>query len=402
MFRFFSRHAWIFAVIFLLILFPVSLTSQARLNNRALITGLAIDKNESGYVVTAQIARPLSSREASGESAVLDFVSESGSSVTECVKKITFEIGEIAGLSHTNFIILSKAVLEDNAIKALDYFLRDLQIPTSVMIVYSKGNAKDVMAKTSDLDLSVSLGLQKVFMFKEEALSTLMVPLQNFIDDAFNPSAFSILPELDITTEETSSSGQSDDKSKSVGKGRIKYFTPFAIFKNGKFLGEINNENEIRAFLLAKAKNSHQFNLVIDGVNDDVYNNASVGVRVSDKNVKMAVSLGEKPTLNLNIMLDKVKLLEVNNNAILSGAYIAQKPYLTKTLERAIACQLENDLKIVFNKTKVIGADVFGFADFAYKFNHKEWGEFINSIPNADDYLNYVDFNVKVEVSSFI
>ena len=401
MFRFFSRHAWVFAIIFLLILFPVSLTSQARLNNRALITGLAIDKDENGYVVTAQIARPLSSREASGESAVLDFVSESGSSVVECVKKITFEIGEIAGLSHTNFIILSKAVLKDNAIKALDYFLRDLQIPTSVMLAYSQGSAKDVITKTSDLDLSVSLGLQKVFMFKEEALSTLMVPLQNFIDDAFNPSAFSVLPELDITTDDSNSSSEGE-QNKSVGKGRIKYFTPIAIFKNGKFLGEINDQNEIRAFLLAKAKNSHQFNLVIDGVNDDVYDDASVGVRVSDKNVKMAVSLGENPTLSLNIMLDKVKLLEVNNNAILSGAFIAQKPYLTKTLERAIASQLENDLRIVFNKTKAIGADAFGFADLAYKFNNKEWGEFISSIPNADDYLSYVDLIVNVEVSSFI
>ena len=151
MFRFFLRHAWIFAIIFLLILFPVSLTSQARLNNRALITGLAIDKDEAGFVVTAQIARPLSSREASGEAATLDFVSESGSSVVECVKKITFEIGEIAGLSHTNFIILGKAVLEDNAIKPLDYFLRDLQIPTSVMLAYSSGKAKDVMTKTPRL-----------------------------------------------------------------------------------------------------------------------------------------------------------------------------------------------------------------------------------------------------------
>ena len=402
MFRFFSRHAWIFAIIFLLILFPVSLTSQARLNNRALITGLAIDKDEAGFIVTAQIARPLSSREASGEAAILDFVSESGQSVVECVKKITFEIGEIAGLSHTNFIILGKAVLEDNAIKPLDYFLRDLQIPTSVMLAYSSGKAKDVMTKTSNLDLSVSLGLQKVFMFKEEALSTLMVPLQKFIDDAFNPSAFSILPELDISVESGNSSSESGNQDKTSGKGRIKYFTPFAIFKGGKFLGEITNQNEIRAYLLAKAGNSHQFNLSIENVNDDVYNDANVGIRVGEKNVEMAVSLGEKPTLSLRVMLDKVKLLEVNNNAVLTGSFIAQKPYLTKTLEKAISSQLENDLNIVFNKTKALGADVFCFADRAYKFNNKEWGKFIETIPNADDYLNYVDFNVKVEVTSFI
>ena len=43
---FLKKHIALFIVIVILLVFPVSLSSQAKLSMRIIVTGLAIDKNE--------------------------------------------------------------------------------------------------------------------------------------------------------------------------------------------------------------------------------------------------------------------------------------------------------------------------------------------------------------------
>ena len=139
MIRYFKRHAWLFALIAFLLLFPQALSSQARLNNRVLITGLALDKVENGYEITAQVVMPTSGSESGGEGANLNFITETGASLVEGIKKISYNIGEIAGLSHTNFIILGESLFDDNIIADLDYFIRDATLPNSMMLLFCEG-----------------------------------------------------------------------------------------------------------------------------------------------------------------------------------------------------------------------------------------------------------------------
>lgn len=440
MIRLFKRYIWIVVLVAILCLFPQALSSQARLNNRVLVTGLAIDKVEEGFEVTAQVVLPIPGSEAGGEGATLDFVTEKGASILEGISKISYKIGEIAGLSHANFIILGEGMLEGHSQSALDYFIRDSRIPNSIMLLFCRGSAKDQLKNTNDLELSVALGLQKVYLYKQASLNSRMVAMQEFIDYAYEPAGTSILPEIEITKDggnasassaesggsaaggsgsssgssSSGGSGSSSGSSSSGGSGssnggqkkdgRLKYYTPLAYFKKGEFKGIIENQDEIIAYLLTQ-KHTKQFDLVIKDVDDGViYENASVGLRVLKKYSKISTDFsGNNPKLKIEITLDQIQLLEVeNDNREVLGAYPNLKPYINKTLKDAIKKQIKEKITNVFETTKSENVDLFRAADMAYRFNKTEWQKYLKTCGNIDNYLENFEIEVKVNVKTFI
>lgn len=460
--RFFRRHTWLIVLLAFLCLFPQALTSQARLNNRVLITGLAIDKTDKGYLVTAQTVFPSAGSESGGEGAELNFISEEGVSITESIKKLSYNIGKIAGLSHMNFLLISDSIFEDkNVATTLDYFLRDPYLPNSIMLLYCKGNAQEQLQKTKNLELSVGLGLQKIYSYKESSLNSKMVALQDFISDSLDPSKVSIVPQLNITEAQSGenasssssessgegstsgatgsapsgggnsaagsssssgsgggsgSSGSGDSGGDSGGqssggnsaasaavKGRIQFFTPFAYFKNGKFMGEITDQKEIISYLLPTNK-TQAFDLVIENVNDgNVYHDAKVGLRIYKKSSKINVDFsGARPKAKFKIGFDKVQFMEVINDGVAyEGAYQNLKVYENDTLKEAAKKQLAENFKKVVNAGKKANVDIFKIADFCYRFKNKEWKEFLKNISNIDNYLDEIDFEFDLEIRNF-
>ncbi len=468
--RFFRRHTWLIVLLAFLCLFPQALTSQARLNNRVLITGLAIDKTDRGYLVTAQTVFPSAGSESGGEGAELNFISEEGVSITESIKKLSYNIGKIAGLSHMNFLLISDSIFEDeNVSTTLDYFLRDQHLPNSIMLLYCKGSAQEQLQKTKNLELSVGLGLQKIYIYKESSLNSKMVTLQDFISDSLDPSKVSIVPQLNITEAQSgentsspssessgegstsgatvstpsgvgdsasgssSSSGSGSSGSSGSGggsgssgssgsgggsggqssggnseasaavKGRIQFFTPFAYFQNGKFMGEITDQKEIISFLLPTNK-TQVFDLVIENVNDgNVYHDAKVGLRIYKKSSKINVDFsGARPKAKFKIGFDKVQLMEVINDGVAyEGANQNLKVYENNALKKAAHKQLAENFKKVVSAGKKANVDIFKIADFCYRFKNKEWKEFLKNISNIDNYLDEIDFEFDLEIRNF-
>ena len=412
MIRFLARRAWIIALIALIFLFPQALTSQARLNNRVLITGIGIDKTDSGYQVSAQLVIPKGGSDASGEPANLLVITEDGISMIEGLRKVAFKIGKIAGLSHTSFIVLGKSMFDENILTDLDYFIREAQIPNSTMLVYSDGSAKEEIEKLNKMDITASMGLQKVYLYKEESLNSNMITLTEFIRNANQPSHTSVLAQLKVESEENESGSggsggsggeESAGETASPNSGRIIYYTPFAYFKKGKFAGEISNVREIVAYLLTQP-GGNRFDIVVENVNDGgVFVNAQVGLRVQNKSVETRVKfVDNRPVLNINITLDRVKLLEVNNEDVsYQWAFTTLKPYKNDALEKEIKNQIKDAVSMVFEKTKAQNIDLFNAADFAAKFNKKEWDSYLKTLANIDDYMQNVDVNISVEIKNF-
>ena len=140
---FLKKHIGIVILLVIIIAFPASMSTQARLNMRIIITGLAIDKTETGYEVTAQIVKtaPGSGAEKSGAS--IDFVTDTGETIVSAISKLSYKSGKIAGFSHTNFILVGKEMLEESLLKTLNYFLRDNLIKNSVLLLVATDSASE-------------------------------------------------------------------------------------------------------------------------------------------------------------------------------------------------------------------------------------------------------------------
>ena len=179
--RFFKKNIWLIIIMVLVVVFPTGLSNQAKLNMRTIVTGLAIDKTSDGYEVTAQVVKTVSGTESSGIGAEIEFISDNAKTVSKGLAKLLYKAGKVSAFSHTNFIILGKDILSDDVTKCLDIFLRDKVIKNSAMILFSKEKASDEIKKTKNLELSVGLGLQKVYSFKQEESEGLMMTVLDFL-----------------------------------------------------------------------------------------------------------------------------------------------------------------------------------------------------------------------------
>ncbi|MBQ7453364.1 MAG: hypothetical protein IJS68_03810 [Clostridia bacterium] len=401
MIRFLKRKGWIIVLVLFLMLFPQSLSSQARLNNRVLITGLAIDKTAGTYSVTAQVAMPIAGGEGK-PSASFEFVTDSGKTITEALNKTGYKIGKIAGLSHTNFIMLGAGVMEDNLIDDLDYFVRDAHLPNSVMIVACEGSAEEEIKKTKSLELPVGLALQKVYLFKQDALNSIMVPAHRFVDMAYEPSKVSVVPTIKIedSGEGGGQGGQSQGEEKTA---RLEYITPIKYFKNGVYVDELAGKDEVFAYLVAQSFGK-SFDMVVNNVDDrSMFFNAEVGLRVGKKATKTSIDFsGFAPKAKITIDLKDILLLEVNNENGNPSGLLTNSTYVNnQTLNEAIKGQISEKIQQVFDKTKQQNVDLFGFINHAYRFNYGDYKKYIQYNVGEDAFLQNLELEVEVRVGNY-
>lgn len=196
--NFLKKHIGLVVLMVMIFAFPASMSTQARLNMRIIITGLAIDKVDDGYEVTAQIVKTTPGSESSGTGATINFISDTGGTLISAISKLSYKAGKVAGFSHTNFILLGKKMLENDLTKDLNYFIKDNIIKDSVLVLIADGSAKEEIMKTKDVELSVGLGLQKVFMYKEKESDGTMTTLLTFMNNSNNFSKTAVASVLSL------------------------------------------------------------------------------------------------------------------------------------------------------------------------------------------------------------
>lgn len=424
--KFLKRHTWIMLIIAFLIFVPQSFSYQAKLNMRVVVTGMGIDKSGDEYEITAQVVMPAPGSESGGGSASIGLISEKGKNVSEGVRKIAYKIGKTAGLSHMSFLVLGQSMLEENLSETLDYFVRDRELNSSVMMLISPTSAKDVISKTKDLELSASVGLQKVFIYKQSSLNGVMMPIIEFIGNSFELAKSSAVGGLFISEEgqealgegtgkslqnqtqqkqgageqggktQNSESGQGGENGKSQN-GRIKYYNDVYYFKNGRYVNKLDEEDElIGYFLTGEALNNGQ--LTVQGVSGGVLNNATVGLQFRAEKTKRKVAFeDDKPALVFEIKIKDMQVVELlNKNNLSEKLYQDLDSETIKAIKEATERTIEADITKAFEKAKSDGVDIFKFADNCYRFRPKQWKSFYKEY--GDAYLSQVSIKVKTEI----
>ena len=447
--NFFKKHSWIWVLIACLVFIPQSFTYQAKLNMRVLVTGIAIDKSGEEYEITAQVIMPTPGSEAGGMGARLDFISEKGDSVAEGLQKIAYKIGKTAGLSHTNFVLVGESMLEENLASALDYFARNAKVTPSVMLLVCAGSAKDMIQQTQNLELSVGVGLQKVFIFKQSSLNGLIMPLDEFINRSFTlaKSAFIsgilIAPEGEETLGETTdatnklttggagegssgnqtsqsqsqeSSGSEDGSSSSSGtsgqqssksstgqsdekKARIKFYNDVYYFKNGVYVNKLDKEEEILGVFWADVI-SNNGDFKVSNVNGGLLEDATIGIHFTRKTTKTSVKFKNgNPVLVFDISIRDAQIVEIlNHDKPNVNIYNKHDEEMIELVKRSIEEEVEKCILAAFNKAKNDNVDIFDIGERAYQTKTKEWKKYYSE--NGDNYLKNCDVEVNVKIKN--
>jgi len=382
---------------------------------RVIVTGLAIDKNENKYEVTAQVVMPASGSESGGMGARIDFISEEGSCVAEGIQRIAYKIGKVAALSHMSFVMVGEEMLDDNLAVNLDFFARDAHVAPAVTLLICEGKAKDTIKETKNLELSVGLSLQKVFIYKQASLNGLVMPLEEFINNAFSLSKSSMVSGVVIKKEGEEKSqenqGSASKEEEGVQQGssngglgeeknaRIKYYNDVYYFKNGEYVNKFTDEKAILGVFLADlVSNSGDFKLT--NVTDDVLNEATIGLEFSNKKTTTKINFEKgKPVFNVNIKIKDVQITEILNKDRPSiKIYEKQDDKIIRIIEKHLIEEIKECVETAFEKSKLDNVDIFDIAEKAYQTKTKEWKKYYKE--HGENYLKNIKINVNVKIGN--
>lgn len=423
MMTFIKKYLWVVIIIISLILVPQSLNIQSELNMRIIVTAIGVDFSDDKYEVTAQVVRPSDGSTAEGGSAGLDFISAKADTVAEAMYKVSFLLGKTAGLGHVNTICFGKSVVDGNlAIPTIDYFLRDARIPTSCLLVVCDGESSEELKKTKALELSNAVGIQKLYLYKEQSMNGTMIQLERFVNDYYKIGSTSIISgmkfEDESSSEGSSGSGSGEGQgggSSSSGSGgegstsgsggseekpkqRIAFNNKVYLFKNGNKVFEFDEDNGVKGLNYANSKSKSGIISLNNISDDEYYDNARVSVFVRDKKVSIdAYFDGDTPICKMRVKTSRNEVIEIDNASgeKFETLYI-QRDFLTKKVEEKIKEEMEKEIKNTFNLAKEANADVFHLGDELYSKNPKKWKKFIQKY--GENYVSHINFDVCIEI----
>lgn len=428
--EFFKKRIGLIILIIVLLAFPSSMSTQARLNMRAIVTGLAIDKVDGKYEVTAQIVKTSPSTESGGEKATVNFVSDTAETIIGAMAKLSYKTGKTAGFSHANFLILGKEVLEDNLIKTLDYFMRDNIISDSMLLLLAEDKASEEMKKTKDVELSIAIGLQKVFMYREKEGDGVMVSLLEFLRDSTSLSRTSVASVLNLKSNDenskdnplgksSSSGGASGSGNESSGSGggsdgesgstggesgtedggeqgggeKYQYFeaqTSLGVFVDGKKIGELKDD-EVLGFMLANKKTTID-EVQVENVKADSLEQAKIGVKIKNKNVSRKVSFeNDIPCLDIVVKIKHASIYEIENDKLIDIPTEVEFEAIKKAIKEKVA----KDISKCFAKSKEYNADIWSAYELSFKHYYYKT---IKNYKISDEFLKDLRLNVRVEI----
>ena len=416
MINFFKKRIGLIILLVTILAFPSSLSTQARLNMRAIVTGLAIDRVDDKYEITAQIVKTSPSTESGGEKATVNFVSDTDKTIIGAISKLSYKTGKTAAFSHTNFVILGKDVLEEDLTTTLDYFMRDNITNDSMLLLMAEDKASDEIKKTKDVELSIAIGLQKVFMYREKEGDGVMTSLLDFMKDSNSVSGASVVSLLSLeknvesgednplgdkkqgstdSTANTGSSGESgtEDGGEQGGGSKYQYFkaqTELWCFVDGQFVGKLEKD-EVLGYMLANKKATID-DVYVDEIENEILKAKIIGVKIKDKTNKLKVRFEDNtPCLDLTVKIKNSAVYEIQSDELIDVPTDAE----FEEIKKEISNKISKNISACFEKLKSLGADVWGAYDLAQKYHYKKTNETYNS---RSEFLNALRLNVIVEI----
>ena len=407
---FFKKRIGLIILLVAIFAFPSSLSTQARLNMRAIVTGLAIDKVDDKYEVTAQIVKTSPSTESGGEKATVNFVSDNDETVIGAISKLSYKTGKTSAFSHTNFIIIGKDVLEEDLTQTLDYFMRDNITNDSMLLLVAEEKASNEIKKTKDVELSIAIGLQKVFMYREKEGDGVMNSVLEFMKDSKESSGTSVVSLLALekndeqsednptgggSSSSSGSSGESgtEDGGEQGGGSKYQYFkaqTELGCFVDGRYVGKLEKD-EVLGYMLANKKATID-DVYAEDFDKSVFNAKRVGAKIKDKTNKLKIRYENNiPCLDLVVKIKNSAIYEIQSEEFIDAPTDAEFSEIKNGLKKKIA---ENVSKC-FEKSKELKADIWGAYLLAQKHHYKQTNMYYK---NREDFLSNLKLNVIVEI----
>lgn len=395
--KFLRKYIWLFLIISLIILFPQSLSNQAELNMRMIITGIGIDYKDDKYTLTSQIVLPSSKNETSSINAHLSQVETTGETISAAIQDLSFKLGKIPEFSHLEYVLIGKSLEKQNIVGCLDYFFRNFKLKNSIMLFSAEEDASETIKSISKLELSVALNMQKLFLSSEQNTQGIAKTYVEFTSDSFSKSGVSVIDTLSFNKEESQESSSSS-KDSAEKPSTIKLMSSLKLYKKGVLSGKIENKDQIFGYHLLNNK-SISSNLSLKNFSYGDIQNANINLRLDRISKKITTKFdSNKPTFNITLVINECHIDEIACDGINKNIYSSILPYKSQDeILNAAKDKLRENITECFLTAQSQNCDIYQLANYAHITDSKKWQTYLNQLANEDEYIKTLNINVNIE-----
>lgn len=348
------------------------------LNQLAITTGIAVDKENDNYKITIMIAN--SKKSSSSDDSITPSAAVydgTGQTIYEAFKDTSLSVSKQIYLSHIDVLVLSEEVAKNNLTDVIDFLFRYPQTRNNFYLVLAKDKkASDILKVTTPLETFPSQNLAKNLEITDKLQGfTYTVDFTDFTKSLVSEGINPILPSVTIIGN--SEEGNKEENVQQNEPSTYLKLDMLGLFKKDKFVAWAN-PNQSKG---------------INIINNKIY---ILGVIIDYQNEKIVTEITEMKT-DFKVENNKVKITidttgaiqEVNSNVDL---------YNLKTIEEIQNSDVEKIKEYVndaINLAKDNKTDIFGFGNYVYKNNPKKW----NEIKDKWDDEIFPSLEVEIEVN---
>ena len=341
-----------------LILLLTGCWNYRELNQLAITTGIAVDKENDNYKITIMIANSKKNSGSDGSitpsAAVYD---GTGNTIYEAFKDTSLSVSKQIYLSHIDVLVLSEEIAKNNLTDVIDFLFRYPQTRNNFYLVLAKDKkASEILKVTTPLETFPSQNLAKNLEITDKLQGyTYTVDFTDFTKSLVSEGINPVLPSVTLIGD--TSEGNKEENVEQNEPSTYLKLDMLGLFKNDKFVAWAN-PNQSKG---------------INIINNKVY---ILGVVVNYQDKKIVTEITEMET-GFKVEDNKVKITIDTTGAIqeINADINLYDPQTIEDIKKANIEKIKEYVNEAINLAKINKTDIFGFGNYVYKNNPQKWEE---------------------------
>lgn len=334
--------------------------NYAELDKLAIVTGVAIDKDDDDYEISYLVANSPKGQTSSKEGEAKTTVySGTGETIPDAAMIIEQKSPKKIYLGHVNVVIISEEIAKEGFFKVADWLFRNPETRKQFYLLLAKDEkAKNIIKIISPLESFPSQSIATLLESNRDSKSaSTTTTYNNFVGYVLEQGADPIVPTITIKGNVKEGSDQSNIET--TEPTAYLALGPLAIFKEDKLVGYV------------KAKESELINLIQNKIKEIKYtlNYNDDDITIDSYNLKTKLSLKDEWHVNLNIT-GTGNIYNINSDIDISDPKEIRK--IEKKWNKSLQKSLKKLIKKMQNKYK---SDIFGFGNKIYSTYPQKWNQ---------------------------
>lgn len=409
--KIFSPRVLIIFFSIVLLVFSMSFVNKpSQSETQGIVTSMAVDFVDEQIELACSIITPTTSLNSKSS-----LYSAKAETIAEAVELIGMQIGKSLGFAQCDVVAVGDGLVHQGIVRALDYFTRTKKVGKNVLLVGFEGKSKEIIESFIYLEESLSLQIPQILKYNKEFILAVDSSLEKFYLGYYGDTGISIMPKvsmqeqntsggIEVTLQETSPSelgAQGGDGSESEAKKL--YFVndgKTTVLKRGVKVMDIipKQIKKLNLFINDSKHGTYK----IQGVKDNIYQNADVLMRLEDKTSTLKYRFKDGipiVQLDLTMYMQVEEIIEPEKNKKLLRR---EDELMTDAVVQKFTEKLNRNLTEAVELMKINNIDILQVTGMFEKFHYKKWNKYLEKEENFNNSLTNIKFEWNINIAQYL